>query len=540
MLSCYVCATAVGWILHMREHVLLRLLVAAAVSHLLVGIAAAQTLPRAQDGRPNLQGIWMAVNRAAHDLEDHAARHDMPAGLSVVDGGAIPYQSWAAERRQVNFDNRATADPLGNCFLPGVPRVMALEHPFHILQTDGHVAITFEWQQVHRLVYIDTEPPRYAGVESWMGNSRGRWDGDVLVVEVTDQNDQTWLDAAGNFHSNAMHVTERYSLRDADTIDYEATIDDPEVFTTPWTLRLVLKRQTHLGRILEYQCQAEKSEANGDFERDVRTWYPAPIPAENAPFDADAGAQLPVPATPPDVPRLADGSPDISGYFMADAGGANYGLEAREREALMPPSRGQVVDPIDGTLPYQDWARAERIDRELPHRGYDDPTAHCFLAGVPRSHYVPAPFFVVQGEDHIVVLHERMSWRHIFLDGRDFLPDRIRLWQGHSVGRWEGDTLVVESRNFNGKAWLNELGDVVTHAQTVVETFTPVAQDQVIYRATVSDPIAYTRPWTIEMPFNRSDDELLEVACLEDNSDLQHLKDVRDEYRAGQGQGERS
>ena len=522
----------------MTTHRFLGFWVATAVSHLLVGVAAAQTLPHAGDGRANLQGIWMAVNRAAYDLEDHPARHDMPAGRSVVDGGAIPYQPWAAEQRRVNFETRATADPLKSCFLPGVPRVMALEHPFHIFQTDGHVAITFEWQQVYRLVYIDTEPPRYAGVEAWMGNSRGRWEDGVLVVTVTDQNDRTWLDAAGNFHSNAMHVTERYSLRDADTIDYEATIDDPEVFTRPWTLRLVLKRQTHLDRILEYQCQAEKEEANGDFERDERTWYPASIPSENVPFDADAGAQVPVPATPPDVPRRADGSPDISGYFQADAGGANYGLEARESDDLMPPSRGQVIDPADGTLPYQVWARAEQIDRGFPHRGYDDPTAHCFVAGVPRSTYVPAPFFVLQPEGHIVLLHERMSWRQVFLDGRDFLPDRIRLWQGHSVGRWDGDTLVVESRNFNGKAWLNEFGDVVTHAQTVVETFTPVAPNQVIYRATVSDPIAYTRPWTIEMPLDRSDDELLEVACLEDNRDLQLLKDVRDEFRATQSQGD--
>ena len=542
MLPCYVSANAFHWILLMTEHMFPRILVAATASYLLVGVAAAQTLPRAQDGRPNLQGIWMAVDRAAYDLEDHPARHDMPAGRSVVDEMAIPYQPWAAEQRRANFENRATADPLASCFLPGVPRVMALEYPFHVFQTDEHVAITFEWQQVHRLVYIDTEPPRYAGVESWMGNSRGHWEDDVLVVTVTDQNDRTWLDAAGNFHSNAIHVVERYSLRDADTIDYEATIDDPQVFMRPWTLRLTLKRQTHLDRILEYQCQAEKEEANGDFERDERTWYPAPIPPENAPFDADAGAQLPLPAPPPpsDLPRLADGSPDISGYFMADAGGANYGLEARERDNLTPPSRGQVVDPIDGTLPYQAWARAERIDRELPHRGYDDPTAHCFLAGVPRSTYVPAPFYVLQPDGYIVLLHERMSWRQIFMDDRDFLPDDIRLWQGHSVGRWDGDTLVVESRNFNGKVWLNEVGDVVTHAHTVVETFTPVAPNQVIYRATVSDPIAYTRPWTIEMPLNRSDDELLEVACLEDNGDLQHLKDVRDEYRAGQTQGDRS
>jgi hypothetical protein len=103
---------------------------------------------------------------------------------------------------------------------------------------------------------------------------------------------------------------------------------------------------------------------------------------------------------------------------------------------------------------------------------------------------------------------------------------------GDSIGRWEGDTLVVESANFNGKAWLNEAGDVISHAQQVVESFTPVGPDRIVYRATVADPIAFTRPWTIEMPFDRHDEELLEVACLEDNGDLEHLRDVRDEWRA--------
>jgi len=499
---------------------------------LVTGSVSAQTLPRTGDGRPDLQGIWRAASGASYDLEDRVARHDMPAGRSVVDGGTIPYQPWAAERRRANLANRAAADPLANCFLPGVPRIMTMESPFHIFQTDEHVAITFEWQQVYRLIYTDGEPPMYGGIESWMGNSRGRWEGDVLVVEVADHNDKTWFDAAGNFHSNALLVTERYSLRDANTIDYEATIEDQEVFTRPWTMRLTLHRQTHMDRILEYQCQALKEEANGAFERDARTWYPAPIPADNEPFDAKAGADLPLPTTPSDVPRLPDGTPDISGYFMADAGGANYGLEAHPREIMLPPSRGQVIDPQDGMLPYQDWARAERVDRSLPHRGYDDPTAHCFVGGVPRSHYVPAPFFILQPPGYVVVLHERMSWRQIPLDGRDHLPEYMRLWQGDSVGRWEGDTLVVESGNFNGKSWLNEAGDVVSHAQTVVETFTPVSATQVMYRATVSDPIPYTRPWTIEMPFNRDAQELLEVACLEDNGDLQHLRDVRDEHRA--------
>ena len=499
--------------------------------------ALGQSLPRTADGRPDLQGIWQAVNRASYDLEDHAARHDMPPGRSVVDGGTIPYRPWAAEQRRINFENRATADPLASCFLPGVPRIMAMEFPLQIFQTPEHIAMTFEWQQVFRLIYTNGAPRLYADIPSWMGDSRGRWEGDVLVVEVTDQNDRTWFDAAGNFHSDAVHITERYRLRDVNTIDYEATIDDPEVFTRPWTMRLQLRRQTHMDGVLEYACQAEKEEANGDFERDDRTWFPAPIPAENQPFDAHAGTALALPATPSDIPRLADGTPDISGYFMSDAGGANYGLEQHDGATLLPPSRGQVVDPADGLLPYQDWARAERIDRERPHRGYDDPTAHCFLAGVPRSQYVPAPFFVLQPPGYVIFLHERMSWRRIALDGREHPPDAIRLWQGHSVGRWQGDTLVVESQNFNGKAWLNETGDVVSHMQSVVETFTPVSATQLIYRATVSDPIPYTRPWTIEMPVNREDEELLEVACLEDNQDLQHLKDVRDAYRALQTEG---
>jgi hypothetical protein len=113
----------------------------------------------------------------------------------------------------------------------------------------------------------------------------------------------------------------------------------------------------------------------------------------------------------------------------------------------------------------------------------------------------------------------------------------VRLWQGSSQGRWEGDTLVVESTNFNGKAWLNELGDIISHRQSVVERFTPVDEDTLIYRATVSDPIPYTRPWTIEVPMHRKNDELLEVACHEDNADLEHLKHVRDEYRATQSRG---
>ena len=125
-----------------------------------------------------------------------------------------------------------------------------------------------------------------------------------------------------------------------------------------------------------------------------------------------------------------------------------------------------------------------------------------------------------------------MSWRQVPLDGRKHLDDSIRLWQGDSVGHWEGDTLVIETRNLNGKTWLDELGGVVTHQEQVVERFIPIDANNLRYEATVTDPGAYTRPWTLAMPLRRQNSELLEVACLEDDQDLKHLKDIRDAARA--------
>lgn len=492
-----------------------------------------QSIPRTDEGTPFLQGIWQAQTRAAYSLEDHVARHDMPAGRSVVVGGDIPYQSWARAQQQENFANRAERDPLNKCYLPGVPRIMAMPWPFQIFQTDEHIAIAFEWTQVYRLIYTDGQEQMYPGFEHWMGDSRGHWEGDTFVVEVRDLNDRTWLDAAGNFHSNAMVITERYTMVDENTIRYEATIEDPEVFTEPWTISYPLVRQTDMTRLLEYQCQAEAEEASGAFEPVDELWYPAPVPAD---FDADAGADLPLPAVPADIRRRDDGTPDLTGLYTQGAI-ANYGLEKRENLPMFPPATGVVIDPTDGVLPYRGWARAEMLQRREPWRGYDDPTAHCFVAGIPRSHYVPSPFMILQPPGYVVVLHERMSYRVIDMNRSEHLPDSIRLWMGDALGRWEGDMLVIESANYNGKAWLNELGDVTSHAQTVVEHYIPQA-DGMIYRATVSDPIPYSRPWTIQMPLPRQDGELLEVACLEDNNDLEHLKDVRDEHRAMMNNGE--
>jgi hypothetical protein len=244
----------------------------------LTGRAVAQTvaakqIPRMPDGHPNLQGIWQVRNRAAYSLEDHAARDRMPGGRSVVEGGTIPYQEWALKKRDENFAKRYTEDPFSKCYMPGVPRIMYIEFPFQVFQSSSHVAMTFEWTNVHRLIYTNGSKP-VQGIEFWMGDSRGRWEGDTLVVDVTNHNDKTWFDMSGNFHSAALKVTERYSLADADTIRYEATITDPKVFTRPWKMSMPIYRVKDMDRILEYQCVAESEEASGAFHREPKTWYP--------------------------------------------------------------------------------------------------------------------------------------------------------------------------------------------------------------------------------------------------------------------------
>jgi hypothetical protein len=490
--------------------------------------SAQQPIPRTADGKPNLEGIWQASSAAAADLQDHAAGYNMLAGRSVVDGGAIPYQPWAAAKKAENFKMRKTADPLGKCYMPGTPRIMYLDFPFQIFQTPGAIAMTFEWSLDYRLIHTNGTP-HPMDLDSWMGDSRGRWEGDTLVVDVANHNDKTWLDMAGDFHSDALHVVERYRMSDANTIQYEATIEDSKVFTKPWTIRLPLRRRVDRDRLFEYVCQAELEEDTGLFTREERTWYPGNGPA---PVVADRIVSRRADPPPPvaNLHRGADGKPDLNGFYVPDAGGANYGLEKRGVSPgnLTPTGRGVIVDPADGILPMQPWAVKEREDRNRPERGYDDPTAHCFPPGVPRSMYVPTSFQIVQTPDYLVVLHERIAWRIIALNGRAHLPRSIRLWQGDSLGHWEGDTLVVDTTNFNGKTWLNEGSEVISYAEHVVERFTPTGPDDIKYEAIVDDPVVYTRPWTIAISFSRNKFELNEAACHEEDHSLPHLKAIKE------------
>jgi hypothetical protein len=220
---------------------------------------------------------------------------------------------------------------------------------------------------------------------------------------------------------------------------------------------------------------------------------------------------------------MADGKPALQGFYESKTPGANQGIQRLGR------GPGVIVDPADGKLPLLPWSAAETDSRNLPERGYDDPTAHCFPAGVPRSMYVPAAFHIIQTPEYIVFLHERMSWRIVPLDGRAHLPDTIRLWQGDSLGRWEKDTLVIDTTNLNGKTWLNEGGEVVSYAEHVVERFTPTGPDALRYEATVADPVVYSRPWTIAFPVAREKQfEMYESTCHETDHDLPHLKAIKD------------
>jgi hypothetical protein len=221
---------------------LLALLVVYGLPGETVARAQAADLPRTSDGKPDFSGIWQVLGSAAFDIQDHAAQKGVPAGQGVVEGNEIPYQPWALEKKRENYKNRATADPEAQCYQPGVPRITYMPFPFQIFQTPKFVTLTYEYAHATRIVYTDgtrhPEGPFYL----WNGDSRGRWEGDTLVVDVADFNDLTWCDKAGNFHSDALHVVERFR-REGNTLTYSVIVEDPKMFTgrweiTPRTLRL--------------------------------------------------------------------------------------------------------------------------------------------------------------------------------------------------------------------------------------------------------------------------------------------------------------
>jgi hypothetical protein len=215
-------------------------------------------------GHPNLNGIWQALNTAYWNLEGHSAEGlkdfwqlgaiaSIPAGQSVVRGGTIPYLPQALAKRNENRAKWPASDPEAKCYMLGIPRATYNNFPFQIFQGNGDLTMVYPFAAANRVIYMKDHTD--APVDSWMGKSNGTWEGDVLVVTTTSLNDQTWLDRAGNHHSNKLKVTERFTLLGPNHIWYEATLDDPLTYSRPWTIEMPLYRLVDKNaQLLEHKC----------------------------------------------------------------------------------------------------------------------------------------------------------------------------------------------------------------------------------------------------------------------------------------------
>lgn len=220
--------------------------------------------PRTSTGAPDLSGIWQANNTANWDLEAHVAKpgpvfqlgaaFSVQPGLSVVGGdGTIPYLAEARARKDANAQDWMKLDPEVKCYMPGIPRATYMPYPFQIVQSGDTVLMTYEFASASRVIRLNSQEKSPA--PAWMGWSLGRWDGETLVVEVTDHMEETWFDRAGNYHSDALKVTERFTPVDANTLQYEATIEDPKVYSKAWTISMPLYRRREPNmQLLEYKC----------------------------------------------------------------------------------------------------------------------------------------------------------------------------------------------------------------------------------------------------------------------------------------------
>ncbi len=250
------------------------ILAAAAAAFVMAGSGVAYAQASAQqqaqqperiDGKPNFNGVWQAMNTANWNLEDHSAAATsfwqlgamfaIPAGQSVIvdNNGTIPYNPAGLKKRQENQAGWPKSDPEAKCYMPGVPRATYMPFPFQIFQSDKAFAIAYEYAGAYRNVYLkDPGPPQ---VDSWMGQSVGRWDGETFVIEANGFHDQSWFDRSGNHHSEALKVTERYTMISPDHIQYEATIEDPKTFTKPWKISMPLYRRIERNaQLMEFKC----------------------------------------------------------------------------------------------------------------------------------------------------------------------------------------------------------------------------------------------------------------------------------------------
>jgi hypothetical protein len=221
----------------------------------------AYTPPKNGDGQPDLSGIWQVLDTAAWDIQDHGASTGVPAGRGVVVGNDLPYKPDALAKRKENAAKRAALDPESKCYLSGVPRITFMPFPFQIVQQKDKVNVLYEYNHTIRQIYMNGNPHPDGHIDWWMGDSRGKWDGNSLVVDSVDFSEDTWFDRAGNYHSDALHVVERYTPLSPYHMKYDVTIEDPKVFTKPWNMSAILYRRIDPNmELLEYECYAYQLE----------------------------------------------------------------------------------------------------------------------------------------------------------------------------------------------------------------------------------------------------------------------------------------
>ncbi len=246
-------------------------LAAGVAASMLIGVGApvlsqtrpASPLPRTADGKPDFSGVWQAMNTANWDIQAHEARQgpvialgaafSVPPGQGVVEGNEIPYKPEALAKKKENGANWMTLDPEVKCYMPGIPRATYMPYPFQIVQSTNTILMAYEFTSASRVIRMNSTEKSPA--PAWMGWNVGRWDGDTLAITVSDQMEETWFDRAGNFHSDELNVVERFSAIDANTLQYEVTIDDPKTFTRSWKMSMPLyRRREPNAQLMEYKC----------------------------------------------------------------------------------------------------------------------------------------------------------------------------------------------------------------------------------------------------------------------------------------------
>jgi hypothetical protein len=231
-------------------------------------------IPRLANGKPDFSGIWQTTSLADYDLEPHAGRKDAPPGVGIVEEGEIPYTPQALAKKQKYFAARESEDPRLKCWTLGTPRGIYYPEPFQIFQRAEDLTVVFEFGDSVRTIHTNgTLHPADTDHEFWLGDSRGHWEGDTLVVDVRDFNDETWLSRAGDFHDEALHVVERWKFIDPNTIEYRATLEDPGIYSKPWNIDVILYRHREKNfQLIENYC----------YTHDYDQYYPVPPPPSAA------------------------------------------------------------------------------------------------------------------------------------------------------------------------------------------------------------------------------------------------------------------